>query len=92
MSSSLRRLERSVVKHNSKGRDFHEAWEEFRQKKWNGNPPRDTNKKKLHFFDNQKILSENLKFKISLKEAFMEAITKKYGKKDATAHENKSDN
>lgn len=85
MSNAIRKIERQALRKKSTSAEaFRTAWNEFREKKWGDNIPRDTSKKKRYFADNPRILCAEMKnvgmFKQTLADKIKEKISG--GKKD----------
>lgn len=89
MSNAIRKVERGVIKKQSAGDKFASAWGAYREKKWDGNIPRDTSKKKRYFADNPKILCAEIKATHAIKEAFAKTIKEAIkAKREASKEEN----
>lgn len=89
MSNAIRKVERGVVRKQSTRGGFVDAWSAYREKKWDGNVPRDTSKKKRYFADNPKILCAEIKATHAIKEAFAKTIKEKIKeKREASKEEN----
>lgn len=82
MSNAIRKIERQALRKKSASAEaFRTAWNEYREKKWGDNVPRDTSKKKRYFADDSRVLfaeMDNIKiFKQTLTDKIKEKISKK---------------
>lgn len=90
MSNACRKVERQSIRKNSKSVEaFQSAWQEYREKKWGeGNVPRDTNKKKMYFADNHRVVIAEVKQANLIKQAIASKLAEKMKEKEKNEESN----